>query len=135
MDPLGFALENFDAIGTWRTTSEAGSPIDASGTLPDGARFAGPERAARAAVSRREQFVGTMTEKLLTYALGRGLEYYDLPGGAPDRPRRRAERLPLVVADSRHRQERAVSDEDERGRDSRSDAVSATRHGWRASVS
>jgi mono/diheme cytochrome c family protein len=79
MDPLGFALENFDATGKWRT-SEAGTPIDASGTLPDGTRFNGPAEFRAALVARRGEFIGTLTEKLLTYAVGRGLEYYDMPG-------------------------------------------------------
>jgi hypothetical protein len=79
MDPLGFALENFDAIGAWRTSSEAGGPIDATGTLPDGAKVQGLQGLRSLLVSRREQFVGAMTEKLLSYAIGRGLEYYDRP--------------------------------------------------------
>jgi hypothetical protein len=78
MDPLGFALENYDAIGAWRT-SDAGSPVDARGTLPDGAQVQGLKGLRTLLVSRREQFVGAMTEKLLSYAIGRGLEYYDLP--------------------------------------------------------
>ena len=78
MDPLGFALENFDAIGRWRT-SDAGSPIDASGALPDGTEFQGPEELRKVILGRGEEFVNTLTEKLLTYALGRGVEYYDAP--------------------------------------------------------
>jgi hypothetical protein len=79
MDPLGFALENFDAIGKWRATGLDGEPIDASGTLPDGSAFVGPAELRDLLLSRREEFVSTATEKLLTYALGRGLEYYDAP--------------------------------------------------------
>jgi hypothetical protein len=78
MDPLGFALENFDATGKWRTLSEAGTPIDASGTLPDGTTFDGPAQFRAALVARRAEFIATLTEKLLTYAIGRGLEYYDM---------------------------------------------------------
>ena len=79
MDPLGFALENFDGIGTWRTT-DANAPIDASGTMPDGTAFRGPAELRQALLQkRREQFVSTVTDRLLTYALGRGLEYYDAP--------------------------------------------------------
>ena len=78
MDPLGFALENFDAIGRWRDVSEAGTPIDASGTLSDGTEVDGPSTL-RQAFIRGDNFVTTVTEKLLTYALGRGLEYYDAP--------------------------------------------------------
>lgn len=79
MDPLGFALENFDAIGRWRTTSEDDSPIDATGALPDGARFEGPAELRTLLLARRENFVTTVVDKLLTYGLGRGVEYYDMP--------------------------------------------------------
>ena len=78
MDPLGFALENFDAIGKWRTT-EHETPIDASGTLPDGTAFDGPAQLRRVLERRGEEFVSTVTSKLLTYALGRGVEHYDMP--------------------------------------------------------
>jgi hypothetical protein len=78
LDPLGFSLENFDAVGQWRT-KEAAGPIDASGQLADGTKVNGPVDLRKAILRRPEQFVGTMTEKLLTYALGRGLEYYDMP--------------------------------------------------------
>jgi hypothetical protein len=79
MDPLGFALENFDAIGKWRTKSEAGTPIDASAALVGSPPFAGPEGLRALLLDRREQFVGTVIEKMLAYALGRSLDYYDLP--------------------------------------------------------
>ena len=78
MDPLGFALENFDAIGRWRDT-EAGKPIDTAGVLPDGTPFHGPAGLREVLLSRRQDFVLNVTEKLLTYALGRGVEYYDAP--------------------------------------------------------
>ena len=82
IDPLGFALENFDAVGRWREREDgADTPIDASGTLPDGAPFDGPA-AFREALLREPwatEFATTITEKLLTYALGRGLEHYDAP--------------------------------------------------------
>ena len=78
MDPLGFALENFDGVGHWRIADEAG-PIDASGALPDGASFDGPWGLTKVLVSRRDEFAATLSAKLLTYALGRGLEYYDQP--------------------------------------------------------
>jgi mono/diheme cytochrome c family protein len=78
MDPLGFALDNFDAIGKWRDT-EDGVPIDASASMPDGTKLDGAAGLRRLLLSRREQFVDTVTEKLLTYALGRELEYYDMP--------------------------------------------------------
>jgi mono/diheme cytochrome c family protein len=80
MDPLGFALENFDAIGQWRTEdAESHTPIDASGVLPDGTKFNGPSEFRKALVARKADFVASVTEKLMTYALGRGLEYYDAP--------------------------------------------------------
>jgi Protein of unknown function (DUF1592)/Protein of unknown function (DUF1588)/Protein of unknown function (DUF1585)/Protein of unknown function (DUF1587)/Protein of unknown function (DUF1595)/Planctomycete cytochrome C len=79
LDPLGFALDNFDAIGQWRTVSESGEKIDASGVLADGTKVGGVADLRAALLSRPNVFAGTMTEKLLTYALGRGLEYYDLP--------------------------------------------------------
>ncbi len=79
MDPLGFALENFDAIGSWRATSEAGRPIDASATMPSGEAFEGPAGLRRVLLSRGEDFAAAVTEKLLAYALGRGLEYTDRP--------------------------------------------------------
>jgi cytochrome c551/c552 len=78
MDPLGFSLDNFDAIGQWRT-KEAGLPIDASGQLADGTKINGIADLRAALLKHPERFVGTMTEKLMTYALGRGLEYYDMP--------------------------------------------------------
>ena len=80
MDPLGFAMDNFDAIGRWRTTeTEANIPIDVSGQLPDGTKFAGPVELRNLIIRNPEQFATTITEKLLTYALGRGVEYYDQP--------------------------------------------------------
>ena len=79
MDPLGFALENFDAVGTWRSTNEAGTPIDVSATLPDGAQIQGLTGLRTFLLSRPEQFVGTVTEKLLGYALGRGVQHHDFP--------------------------------------------------------
>ena len=79
MDPLGFALENFDAIGRWRTTSEAGTPVDAAGELADGTPVDGPGSLSAALLKRPENFVTTVTEKLLTYGLGRGVEYFDAP--------------------------------------------------------
>jgi Protein of unknown function (DUF1592)/Protein of unknown function (DUF1588)/Protein of unknown function (DUF1585)/Protein of unknown function (DUF1587)/Protein of unknown function (DUF1595)/Planctomycete cytochrome C len=78
MDPLGFSLENFDAVGEWRTREAAG-PVDPGGQLADGTAVDGPVALRRALLKRQEQFVRTITEKLLTYGLGRGLEYYDMP--------------------------------------------------------
>ncbi len=78
MDPLGFALENYDAVGKWRDLY-AGQPIDASGAIPGGAEFDGPNGLRDLLLDKPRDFVGAVTEKLLTYALGRGLEYYDMP--------------------------------------------------------
>jgi hypothetical protein len=78
MDPLGLSLENFDAVGKWRALGESSSPIDATGRLPDGTPFEGPA-GLRDALLRSDRFVATLTEKMLTYATGRGLEHYDVP--------------------------------------------------------
>jgi hypothetical protein len=78
MDPIGFAMENFDAIGKWRD-HEGGRPIDASGVFPDGTSFDGMEGLRRELLRQPEQFVGTVAERLLMYALGRNLQYYDAP--------------------------------------------------------
>jgi len=80
MDPLGFALENFDAIGEWRSQDRwARTPIDASGELVDGTKIAGPADLRKALLAHGPQFVQTVTERLMTYALGRSVEYYDMP--------------------------------------------------------
>jgi len=78
MDPIGLALENFDAVGAWRTR-DAGGPIDVSGVLADGTKVNGVVGLRNAIVSRPDMFAGTITEKLLIYALGRGLDYRDMP--------------------------------------------------------
>jgi hypothetical protein len=78
MDPVGFSLENYDAVGRWRTWDD-GKPIDASGGLPDGSKFEGVAGLEKALLARPEVFAGTFTEKLLTYGLGRGVETYDAP--------------------------------------------------------
>jgi hypothetical protein len=79
MDPLGLALENFDAIGSYRELNADQSPIDATGKLPNGTEFDGPAELREALWQIREQFIGTFIERMLTYALGRGIEYYDMP--------------------------------------------------------
>jgi hypothetical protein len=79
MDPLGFSLDNFDATGEWRTKEAPGVAVDAVGQLADGTPVDGPVALRKALLRHPEQFVRTMTEKLLTYGLGRGLEYYDMP--------------------------------------------------------
>jgi hypothetical protein len=90
MDPIGFALENYDLIGKWRDT-DGGVPVNASGTLVDGTPLDGPESLRRALDGRRDAFVRNTAEKLLTYALGRRIEWFDMPavraivaGAAPD---------------------------------------------------
>lgn len=79
MDPLGFALENFDAIGSWRDVSEAGTPIDAAGTLPNGTKFEGPAGLRTVLLAREDRFATTVTDRLLAYAIGRGLSHADRP--------------------------------------------------------
>ena len=76
LDPLGFGLENFDGVGRWRD-KDNGKDIDASGVLPDGSKFAGPQELRKTLLAKADQFRRCLAEKLLTYALGRGLEYYD----------------------------------------------------------
>ncbi len=78
MDPLGFGLENFNAIGAWRT-QDGKFPVDASGTLPDGRSFRGPQELRAILKADRNSFTECLTEKMLTYALGRGIERYDQP--------------------------------------------------------
>jgi hypothetical protein len=79
IDPLGFALENFDVIGGWRTNDETGQPIDATGLTVDGTTVKGLAGLRSMLLADREQFPRTLTEKLFAYALGRKLEYYDYP--------------------------------------------------------
>ena len=79
IDPVGFALENFDAVGQWRTSTREGLAIDTAGVLSDGTKVDGPVALRRAILSRPDVFAGTVTEKLLIYALGRGLEPVDMP--------------------------------------------------------
>jgi len=79
MDPLGFSLENFDGLGQWRESIGTGGPIDSSGVLPDGTMFDGPAGLREVLMSKKDMFLETFTERLLTYALGRGVEQYDHP--------------------------------------------------------
>ncbi len=89
MDPLGFALENFDATGMWRDRDRyAGAAIDSSGELPDGTPINGPDDLRKALLRRPEQFVQTFTEGLLTYATGRTLRVLRHADRPPDRARR-----------------------------------------------
>ncbi|MEO8099027.1 MAG: DUF1592 domain-containing protein [Acidobacteriota bacterium] len=79
IDPVGFALENFDSVGIWRSAGPDGAPLDVAGTLSDGTRVNGPAALREAIVSRPAAFVTVLTERMLTYALGRGLEPSDMP--------------------------------------------------------
>ena len=111
MDPLGLALENFDATGMWRDRDRfAGAAIDASGELPDGTPINGPDDLRQALLRRPEQFVQTFTEGLLTYATGRTLEYQRHADRAPDRAGRGGERLPVLGDRPGRRAERPVQD-------------------------
>jgi len=76
MDPLGFSLENYDAVGRWRKT-EAGAPIDNSGVLPDGQKFQGPAELKKILLQKKDQFTHTLADRLMTYALGRGMDPSD----------------------------------------------------------
>jgi hypothetical protein len=78
MDPIGFALDSYNGIGQWRT-EDNGAKIDAAVAMPDGTKFTGPDGLKKVLLSKPEQFVETLTEKMMTYALGRELEYYDMP--------------------------------------------------------
>ena len=122
MDPIGFALENFDAVGAWRTR-EPGGPIDASGELADGTKIDGVVTLRNAVLNRPTVFVGTMTEKLLTYALGRGLGYADMPVVRSIVRDAAAQRLPVLVARPRRRQQHAVSDAQGSGATGLSDRI------------
>jgi hypothetical protein len=78
MDPIGFGLENFDGIGQWRTEI-AGRPVDSAGVLATGEKFSGPVELKKLMLARKDAFVRNLVEKMLSYALGRGLESYDIP--------------------------------------------------------
>jgi hypothetical protein len=99
MDPIGFSLENFDAVGRWRSTNEDGSPVDATGGLPDGSTFDGIDGLRRAVLNRPDVFLTNLTEKLMTYALGRGVEYYDAPAirGIVRQSRTQDDRLTALI--------------------------------------
>ena len=86
MDPIGFALENFDAVGVWRT-NDSGLPIDAAGQMFDGAKLDGPVSLRQAMLNHSDAFIGAFTENLLAYGMGRVLDYLRHAGGARHRPR------------------------------------------------
>ena len=91
MDPLGLSLENFDAVGRWRTVDDSYTPLDVVRRAARRHPFDGVAGLRRRCCAGPDRFVGTLTEKLLTYALGRGLEYYDAPAVRAIVARRRAE--------------------------------------------
>ena len=78
MDPIGFALENFDAVGAWRT-NDSGFRVDATGQMFDGAKLDGPVSLRQAIMNHSDSFIGTFTENLLAYGLGRVIDYGDMP--------------------------------------------------------
>ena len=112
MDPIGLSTENFDAIGRWRTHDDDGLPIDASGSLPDGTTYEGVAGLRQAVLKHPEAFVRTVTQKLLTYGLGRGLEYYDAPAvrGIVRDARQHDYRFSSLIVG--YRQEHPLSDEE-----------------------
>jgi hypothetical protein len=111
MDPIGFTLENFDAVGAWRAR-DAGEPIDASGQFVDGTNVDGVVTLRHALLKRPDVFVRTMTQKMLTYALGRGVEDYDMPAVRAI-VHDSSSRTTAFVARARDRPQRAVSDANE----------------------
>jgi len=78
MDPIGFALENFDLVGQWRD-ADGGLPVNPTGRFVDGTELTGPASLRQALLGHRDRFAATVTEKLMTYALGRSVEYFDMP--------------------------------------------------------
>ncbi len=115
MDPLGFALENFDALGSWRD-QEAGQSVDSRGRLPGGRSFQGPDGLKAALSRRRDAFTRCLTEKMLTYALGAGSRPRRPPRGRPDRPYARRQRIPILRARAGDRGKRAIPEPHTRGR-------------------
>jgi hypothetical protein len=116
MDPLGFALENFDAIGGWRTR-ESGVPLDASGVLADGTQVDGVVALRHALEARSDVFVRTLTEKLMIYAMGRGLQHYDMPvvrevARKAEKQNNRFSALIMGIVTSTPFQNRVAGDED-----------------------
>ncbi len=114
LDPIGFSMENFDAVGAWRT-QEAGVPIDASGELGDGTKVNGVVELRRALLSRPENFASTVVEKLMIYALGARTGRARYAPGPHDCAERRARKLSVVEFDPRCRPQHAVPYDDRRG--------------------
>ena len=112
MDELGFALENFDAIGEWRDIDAAGSPIDASAKLPDGTKFKGPAELRKVLLNHSDDFLTTMTEKLSDLRTRARAGSRRCAGRPSDQARGGTRELPLCVTDPGHRHEHAVSNAD-----------------------
>ena len=105
MDPLGFALENFDTVGEFRTVDpQSRQLIDTAATMPDGTHLAGPEDLHKALAARGEMFAQTITEKLMTYAVGRHVDFQDMPGVRRIVREAAAEQLPVRVDRARRRE-------------------------------
>ena len=110
MDPIGFSLENFDAVGAWRTTDLRLPNRSLRASCTTAAKVDGPVSLRNALVARSDLFVRGLTVKLLTYALGRGVEYYDMPTVRSIERDSRKEQLPFFLARLGHREERSVPD-------------------------
>ena len=110
MDPFGFALENFDVVGAWRTANQTGAVIDAADVLPNGARVDGVAGLRKALLERPDVFVQTLTEKLFVYALGRGLTYQDMPAVRKIVRDARAQDYRFSASDFGYRWQRTVPD-------------------------
>ena len=115
IDPPGFALENFNSVGQWRDSGDDGAPIDAAGVLADGSKVDGPVALRNAILSRPEAFVTALTERIMTYALGRGVEPSDMPVVREHREEGGAGRTTAWRLSSRDRRERAIPDADPAG--------------------
>jgi Protein of unknown function (DUF1588)/Protein of unknown function (DUF1585) len=113
MDPIGFALENFDALGAWRW-NDSGFPVDPTGQLVDGTKVNGPASLRAALVKHSDAFLRNFTEKLLTYALGRGIpgnRILRYAGGASHRPRGGRQQQSLFIVHFGNRSQHSISDE------------------------
>ena len=115
IDPPGFALENFNSVGQWREKTENGAPIDTGGVLADGTKVDGPVALRNAILSRPDAFATVLTERMMTYALGRGVEPSDMPVVRSIVKNGGSEQLSAGVNRSEHRRERAVPDADPAG--------------------
>jgi hypothetical protein len=115
IDPPGFALEHFNSVGQWRTKGDNGGVIDSGGVLADGSKVDGPVALRNAILARPDAFASVLTERLMTYALGRGLEPSDMPVSPRDRPQGRTRQLPSLVSRARDHRQRAVPDAHQAG--------------------